>query len=275
MVQAESQITELTFRGFAAQIRIGDRPLTVYKPDYDEETKTASGWIASEPGEEYSVCWKKNDVTDYCAAAEVYIDGPRRRSSGIARDYNDDAVPDENVPTDPGTVTVKIFRELITSESREWERVPCDPFSTQIHEKSKKAGGHITKIGDERRVAPTSLISTRPFAEEDTSPYVIFVFHYRPEAILRAEGFIPQPQNQFQSKANQEGDDEEAQAEAEIAALEATRQKRVTALAKRKGLKRKDVEADLARKRRKLKQEEVIDVDLYFTPGEVIDLTDL
>ncbi|KAG8904647.1 hypothetical protein FRC00_013860, partial [Tulasnella sp. 408] len=93
--------------------------------------------------------------------------------------------------------------------------------------------------------------------------------------ILRAEGFIPQPQNQFRSKANQEGDDEEAQAEAEIAALEATRQRRVAALAKRKGVKRKDVEDDLARKRRKLKQEEPIDVDRYFTPGEVIDLTDL
>lgn len=78
------EVTELTFRGFSAQIRIGDRPLTIYKPDYDEETKTASGWIASEPGKEYAVCWKKNDVTEYCAAGEVYIDGPRQRSDGLA-----------------------------------------------------------------------------------------------------------------------------------------------------------------------------------------------
>ncbi|KAG8948710.1 hypothetical protein FRC00_008471, partial [Tulasnella sp. 408] len=62
-----NEITELTFRGFSAQIRTGDRPLTIYKPDYDEDTKTASGWIASEPGKEYLVCWKKNEATEYAA----------------------------------------------------------------------------------------------------------------------------------------------------------------------------------------------------------------
>ncbi|KAG8896379.1 hypothetical protein FRC01_011850, partial [Tulasnella sp. 417] len=79
------EITELTFRGFSAQIRIGDRPLTIYKPEYDEETKTASGWIASEPGEEYCVCWKKNEVTEYDAGGEVYIDGPRKRGDTYVR----------------------------------------------------------------------------------------------------------------------------------------------------------------------------------------------
>lgn len=49
----------------------------------------------------------------------------------------------------------------------------------------------------------------------------------------------------------------------------------MTSLAKRKGVKLEDVEADLARKRRKIKQEDAINVDLHFTPGEIIDLTDL
>ncbi|KAG9021199.1 hypothetical protein FS837_007487, partial [Tulasnella sp. UAMH 9824] len=70
-------------------------------------------------------------------------------------------------------------------------------------------------------------------------------------------------------------DEDEAQAEAEIAALEDARKARVASLAKRKGVKLEEVEAELARKRRKVKQEEAINVELHFTPGEVIDLTDL
>ncbi|KIO17595.1 hypothetical protein M407DRAFT_32724 [Tulasnella calospora MUT 4182] len=303
----QHEITELTFRGFSTQIRIGDRRLPVYKPEYDEETKTASAWIASEPGEEYFVCWRKNAVTEYYAAGEVYIDGPRQRSNTLARPFNtvwriskgertapekerpfifskltttgdDDTAVDKNVPIDPGTITVKIFREIIASGPEEWDGVPCDPFSTQIHEKSKKAGGHITKMGDERKASPMSLRYTKPFTPEDSDPYVVFILRYRPEAILRAGGFMPQPEHQSQSEPNDdadEGADEVAQAEAEIAALEAARQTRVAALAKRKGVKLEDVEADLARKRRKVKQEETINVDLYFAPAEVIDLTDL
>lgn len=115
MAQAERQITELTLRGFAAQIRIGDRPLTLYKPDYDEETTTASGWIASEPGEEYSVCWKKNDVTEYCAAAEVYIDGPRQRSSDVAREYSTVWRISKGERTSPDKERPFIFSKLTTT----------------------------------------------------------------------------------------------------------------------------------------------------------------
>ncbi|KAG8972247.1 hypothetical protein FRC05_010190 [Tulasnella sp. 425] len=195
---AEQDINELTFRGFSAQIRIGDRSLTVYKPDYDEETKTASGWIASEPGKEYFVCWKKNDVTEYTAHGQVSIDGPRTRSILLARpartawvietgeritpqnerpflfselsttgalgvktivkafnDDNflgnvsltdDDTILDRNIPTEPGIIKIEILRRRIVSEpTLDWNPAPADPFSTRLHEKTKKAGGHVTK----------------------------------------------------------------------------------------------------------------------------------
>ncbi|KIO17596.1 hypothetical protein M407DRAFT_32725 [Tulasnella calospora MUT 4182] len=306
-MSTERRITKLTFRGFWARIRIGDRPLTIYKPCYDKKTKTASGWIASKPGEEYSVCWKKNDVTEYAAHGKVYIDGPRRRGNMYVRGRDtgwvvergvrtavdkerpfifseltttdDDNALDQNIPTEPGTIIFKVFRVKVTSGPREWKGTPSDPFSTQVHEKSKKAGAHITKIGDERKaVAVGTPRDTKPFTEADRSPYVIFVLRYRPEAILRARGFMPQSLDQSQGRANDggdKGDNDEVQAEAEIAALRAALQVTVASLSKRKGAKLEDVEADLARKRRKVKQEEVIDVDLYFIPGEVIDLTDL
>ncbi|KIO17597.1 hypothetical protein M407DRAFT_32726 [Tulasnella calospora MUT 4182] len=306
---AEQEITELTFRGFSAQIRIGDRPLTIYKPDYDEETKTASGWIASEPGKEYFVCWKKHEITEYAANGRVSIDGPRTRSSLLARPpwttwivetgervakqkerpfvfselstTDDDSIIDKDIPTDPGTIKFEIHRRTITSDNTEYCTTSFDPFSTRLHEKTKKAGGHITKIGEERQTpSPRPAAQTKRFTDADIVPFVTFILRYRPEAILLASGFKPNPVQQSQGAAdrNDEGSDEdedEAQAEAEIAALEAARKARVASLAKRKGVKLEEVEAQLARKRRKVKQEEAIDVELHFTPGEVIDLTDL
>ncbi|KAG8924196.1 hypothetical protein FRC00_005391 [Tulasnella sp. 408] len=329
---AEKEITELTFRGFSAQIRIGDRPLIVYKPEYDEETKTASGWITSEPGKEYFLCWKKNDVTVYAADGRVSIDGPRVRSGIITRPPNtdwvvetgertakekerpfifselsttgtlgrtvtpparyndglldtephsdDDSIIDKDIPTDPGTIKFEIFRRIITSESSEFRRASSDPFSTRVHEKTKKAGAHITKTGEERQTCYLPSGETIPFTEADTVPFVTLILRYRPEGILLAGGFKLSPVQRPQAEAdrNDEGsdqDEDEAQAEAEIAALEAARNARVASLAKRKGVKLEEVEAELGRKRRKVKQEEPINVGLHFTPGEVIDLTDL
>ncbi|KAG8904799.1 hypothetical protein FRC01_008598 [Tulasnella sp. 417] len=305
----EHEITELTFRGFSAQIRIGDRPLTIYKPDYDEETKTASGWIASEPGKEYLVCWTKREVTEYAANGRVSIDGPRVRSTLLLRPSerhwivetgerlakqkerpfifsqltttDDDAIIDKDIPTDPGTIKFEMYRCTITAENVEGSYASSDPFSTQLHEKTKKAGGHITKIGEERQTPrPRPSVHSKPFTDADTVPIVTFILRYRPEGILLAGGFKPSPLQQSQDGANgndedREDDEDEAQAEAEIAALEAARQARVASLAKRKGVKLEEVEAELARKRRKVKQEEAINVELHFTSGEVIDLTDL
>ncbi|KAG9021234.1 hypothetical protein FS837_007429, partial [Tulasnella sp. UAMH 9824] len=231
---AEKEITELTFRGFSAQIRIGDRPLIVYKPEYDEETKTASGWIASEPGKEYLVCWKKCDVTVFAANGRVSIDGPRVRSNIIARppktDWlvetgeriemqkekpfvfselsmtDDDTVIDKDIATDPGTIKFEIFRKTITVDNAEFSWTSSDPFSTRLHEKTKKAGAHITKIGEERPTRDSRCtVQTAPFSEADTVPFVTFILRYRPEGILLAGGFKPSPLQQSQGEADRNG----------------------------------------------------------------------
>lgn len=77
---------------------------------------------------------------------------------------------------------------------------PPDPFSTQLHEKAKKAGGHITRnslpnyryrdglgsfvsirMGDERDTSARPIAYSRPFTDADREPYVTLVLRYRPE----------------------------------------------------------------------------------------------
>lgn len=47
----------------------------------------------------------------------------------------------------------------------------------------------------------------------------------------------------------------------------------MSALAAKKKVKREDIEADITFKRRKVKQEEALQVEFFCNPGEVIDLT--
>ncbi|KAG8981545.1 hypothetical protein FRB90_007177 [Tulasnella sp. 427] len=314
MRSEDADINELNFRGFSAQVRVGDRPLRVYKPEYDESMKTASGWIASEPEKEYHICWRKNEITEYAADGAIFLDGPRSRSrlntlpqatgwivetgervkEQTERPFifselvttDDDNLVDENIPTEPGTIRVEIKRTTTTVTKGAFTALQWDDaFSTRLHEKTKKAGGHITKqvsIGNERRAAtPRISVTTKPFTDADKTPWVTFILRYRPEEALRAGGFMPDLASPLEeghegAAGDSENDDEDtAQTEAEIAALQAALQARVASLAKRKGVKLEEVEADLARKRRKIKQEEAINVELISAPGEVIDLTDL
>lgn len=62
---------------------------------------------------------------------------------------------------------------------------------------------------------------------------------------------------------------------ADLSCPEAAVNARIEALAARKRVKREELEASIAAKRRRVKQEEEIDVDRYFVRGEVIDMTDL
>lgn len=112
---SEQDITEINFRGCSAQVRIGDRPLVIYKPEYDYDTKTATGWIASEPGKEYSVCWKKDYVTDYSVSGHVCIDGPRARDLTLAWTTETDWMVVTGEPVRKDEEMPFIFSPIITT----------------------------------------------------------------------------------------------------------------------------------------------------------------
>lgn len=73
---------KLVFRNFEACVRVDGKPLTVYAPEYDEETKTATGWIASKPGAEYSIAWRRTKDVKSDVAGYVLFDGTKKMQSG-------------------------------------------------------------------------------------------------------------------------------------------------------------------------------------------------
>ncbi|KAG8913603.1 hypothetical protein FRC01_004472 [Tulasnella sp. 417] len=108
---------------------------------------------------------------------------------------DDDAYLDQ--PPDlkaPGTIRVQMYRVQVTGQGP-WHPHHLPKTSSIVHERSKKAGGHITQFGKQgvTRRASKSL-STKPYAPADVNPWVTFEFRYRPAAILQAEGIMPKPQ---------------------------------------------------------------------------------
>ena len=71
----------ITFRGLSAAIRVDDKDLLHFQPDYDEETKKVTCWIPSEAGKEYTVWWKQDGIK-MDTAGFIYIDGNEKRAAG-------------------------------------------------------------------------------------------------------------------------------------------------------------------------------------------------
>ncbi|KAI9056383.1 hypothetical protein FKP32DRAFT_1607917 [Trametes sanguinea] len=61
-----------------------------------------------------------------------------------------------------------------------------------IHEKSKKAGVHRVSFGEAEEVERMTEAYYRPIGHEE-EPFAIFIFRYRPLALLQANGIAPLP----------------------------------------------------------------------------------
>ncbi|KAK7691534.1 hypothetical protein QCA50_004933 [Cerrena zonata] len=61
-----------------------------------------------------------------------------------------------------------------------------------VHEKSKKVGGHCISFGEASTCAPVSWAITTPMYPAEGN-WAKFIFKYRPEEILRAQGIIEKP----------------------------------------------------------------------------------
>lgn len=74
--------TQLVFRDFAARIEVDGEPVKIYTPEYDEETKTATAWIASQAGKEYTVTWRRLKEMESYILGRLYLDGQPDRVAG-------------------------------------------------------------------------------------------------------------------------------------------------------------------------------------------------
>ncbi|KAG9042795.1 hypothetical protein FS837_010384 [Tulasnella sp. UAMH 9824] len=245
----------LDFRSYKVSIRVDDRDLPVYQPEYDEDTKTATCWIASEEGRSYSIFCEQPNYLSYSTSARVDLDGGQNgakrllgkgfgRSASIRgvrvsptelcpfqfaslKTTDDDAYLDR--PTElkaPGTIRVQMYRVQVTG-SDSWKPPPLPQVPSFVHERSKKAGAHITQFGKKEVSGSSQIFFAKPYTSADTDPWVTFEFRYRSAAILQAEGIMPKPQSS-QTKnlgRGREKGEKGGEHEAEILALEAEQAK--------------------------------------------------
>ena len=76
----------VTFRGISASVEVGGIDLPHYQPEFDEATKSATCWIPSEAGKEFTIRWEAEEHV--CPrgnfSADVYLDGDSEAKIGIA-----------------------------------------------------------------------------------------------------------------------------------------------------------------------------------------------
>ncbi|EPQ60635.1 hypothetical protein GLOTRDRAFT_135285, partial [Gloeophyllum trabeum ATCC 11539] len=86
-----------------------------------------------------------------------------------------------------GEIKLEIWRvQLGETTSRFVSRGP--PKDRKVHERTKKAGSHSVKLGDE---VPCTKTRQRNVVKLDRVPVVTFIFRYNPIEVLRANGIAP------------------------------------------------------------------------------------
>ncbi|EJD50725.1 hypothetical protein AURDEDRAFT_182121 [Auricularia subglabra TFB-10046 SS5] len=190
-----------------------------------------------------------------------------------------------------------------------------NPFAVRVvHETSKKMGGHQVSLGEAlpmRGGSKHALPPKRkrlPYDDRDQGPHVVFRFSYAPRDILMAQGVIPrpvplkieaapslpssqsqqpppqQPQPQANPLFTRSDTVDLTQDDASAPAPAVAKAERAASVIEQKELvgmlqeQLRHAREELARKQASFKVEqtpEPFSAYQYFTPGEVIDLTDL
>ncbi|RPD61428.1 hypothetical protein L227DRAFT_574493 [Lentinus tigrinus ALCF2SS1-6] len=107
---------------------------------------------------------------------------------------DDDDAPNLDDDSRLGVIHVTVFR--ISSRHRVRPSAPGHRHSEfrsvgVVHERSKKAGAHCVSLGHARQVEPRSAVEWKMSVDPREDPLATFTFHYKPEAVLQAEGVIP------------------------------------------------------------------------------------
>ncbi|KDQ14885.1 hypothetical protein BOTBODRAFT_32248 [Botryobasidium botryosum FD-172 SS1] len=212
----------ITHRGFSAWIKSEGAELTAYNPIV--EGRTISCWIPSEEGEKFKVYWK-DIIGGVATRGTIYFDGSPKPATATrvmpgtkpgtttskagARltettikpflfsklHTTDDESASSSVSPDLGSIRLSIERVIAKKAStpvkvggRFAKQVPG-----AVHEKSKKAGSHVISYGDEENTGKRTFThyKTQPYDPSDTSPWVTFIFRYRPLDLLQANGIAP------------------------------------------------------------------------------------
>ncbi|OJT04175.1 hypothetical protein TRAPUB_5127 [Trametes pubescens] len=208
--------------GYSAHICCDGKELETYDVRVEDE-KNISCWIPSEEGKRFIVHWS-DESSSTTMQVKVLVDGrcigitahpPNRtgrrdgmfETSGTLRPFlfapllltDDDALLDDNVNADLGTVQIEMMLVQRYERKKKSQSLRRHvPDIGPLHERSKKAGVHATAFGQPQEVTP-STTSYIPLGV-DKEPFAIFKFRYRPLELLQANGIAPLPAKSTTSK---------------------------------------------------------------------------
>ncbi|KAK7691530.1 hypothetical protein QCA50_004929 [Cerrena zonata] len=194
-----------------------DKPLPEYQTKTDASTKTITSFIPSHPGKEFQIRWTSQRTEHLRVICRVdgheivrKLTWPSRsgctKGIYVAADQvmplvfsnlvlldDDSLVQDSSTTEKLGTIEMEVIRVIRRGPS---ESSPSTDFRGvgPVHEKSKKVGGHCVSFGKARPCAPSAW-ATATTMHPAEGHWAKFVFQYRPEGILRAQGIIEEPQS--------------------------------------------------------------------------------
>ncbi|KIY63008.1 hypothetical protein CYLTODRAFT_426478 [Cylindrobasidium torrendii FP15055 ss-10] len=202
--------------GISAHVVVDGAELPEYASEYDEDSKKLKCWIPSEAGKEFTLRLKR-ETSDYYGETRFLVDGQcvlartcEENSSlcscsglrnGVrsqrpllfanTKISDDDALLGGSVPAEVGTISIEHWHiEKGGSHAcKDLKRLfkPTGP----VHERTKPVG-HVTILGDERPCPKKRLAGHVKYVKH----LITFVFQYRPQEFLRANGIVPRPKTE-------------------------------------------------------------------------------
>ncbi|KDQ14879.1 hypothetical protein BOTBODRAFT_145430 [Botryobasidium botryosum FD-172 SS1] len=214
----------LSLRGFSAWIVSEGDQLEVFKPEEKDGGRTVCCWIPSRVGKKFEVHWMDVYGSGVATAGRVAVDGTTMASVALNGNKEEEKVSAQGVqlseseykpfmfsalqvtnsdfaitPISPdlGTITLKIWRITIMARNLPFRAIAARTDAHgPVHEKSKKGGSHVVGFGAAKK---TALVKRQchsvPYSPEDqVTPYVTFIFRYRPLDLLQANDIAPRPE---------------------------------------------------------------------------------
>lgn len=126
----------ISYRDLSAGIRVDGAVLPHFQPEYDDQTRTVTCWIASQAGRKYSVCWKqeKNVAPGFGGfiAGRIFLDGSKDMSNGAVTSFASPYTERGTAPMSSTEERPVMFAEIILTGMP-----PCHAFNRKERKENK------------------------------------------------------------------------------------------------------------------------------------------
>ncbi|KAI0754337.1 hypothetical protein C8Q80DRAFT_1138446 [Daedaleopsis nitida] len=220
-------------KGYKVWVACDGKPLPEFQVQTEGEGKTSTCFIPSESGKNFVIHWL-DGVRENALSLTFKLDGKslghgsfcqtgasgQRTGVRVSADVEHpfqfatlQTTDDDSLLTGFNNInnaelgTIEVSLKRVHSQGTRTAYVP-ETFDSvgAVHERSKKAGAHSVSLGKGTRIGAPHQYLTRHTAINPSEGYVAtFIFHYRPGALLQAQGIMPQSHPQDQADSSQSG----------------------------------------------------------------------